>query len=236
MDKATAIELLLRPFAGKDRAAAMIGDLLETNPSPGRFWTSSVALLVSVAWRLCAALAMAYAIFDITWRPAFNAFVSVSDHLRATMGGSATWTPGSQAIARELVWALLLGYVAQLECVSAVVALVLYGYRDALTAVSAVLGGLSIGLCWYLSSPLIRTGLLCAMAIAVAIAPATSRKCRGALAALVLATCASVAVGFLMLTAAAHVHILIAPTILGILPLIDLLAISRLHRMFALRT
>jgi hypothetical protein len=236
MDKATFMEWLIRPFAGKDRAAAMLGDLLETDPSAGRFWVSSFALLISVSWRPCTALALANASFSITWVGAFNGWVSISRHMWVNTGGTTTWAPNAEMIGREAAWAYLLGWVAQLECVSAVFALVLYGIRDTLTAISAVLGGLSIALCWFLPSAPLRTGLLCGLALAVVIALTATRKSRRALAILTLTTCASVVLGALMLRAGVSFHSpAVASAFLGMIPLINGLAISRLHRMFAVR-
>jgi hypothetical protein len=235
MRKAKFAERLICPFVGKDRAAAMIGDLLETEPTAGRFWTSSVALLTHVTWRPCAALMLACASMCITWIPAFHGWVSISRHMWVQTGVTTTWAPNAGVIEHEAVWAYLLGCIAMLEGISAVFALVLYGFRDCVSIVSTALAALTLALCWYLSSPSIRTGMLYGLALLITIALLSVRESRRALVILVLATCASLSWGALMLKAASvsfHPPALIL-AILGSVPLFDIFALNQLHRILS---
>jgi hypothetical protein len=126
MHSATLMERLLRLFVGKDRAEAMIGDLLEIEPNVGRFCIASLALFARASWKPCAALVLAYGSVCVTWIPAFSGWGYLAGHMRTRTGG-------------VVAWGFLFCCAAQLECISAVFALVLYGFRNALTVVCSVL-------------------------------------------------------------------------------------------------
>jgi hypothetical protein len=235
MDRAGLMEYLIRPFAGKDRATAMVGDLLESNPSDGRFWASSLMLLILVAWRTCAALLLAYAVFCVAWIPAIHGWAAISRQMWIHTGATTTWAPNAEAIGRQARWAFLLGCIAQMECVSAAFAVILYGFRESLTLVSLLLAGLSITLCWYLPSPPIRFGLLCGLAIVVG-GILAKRASRRPFAALAVAICTSLAFGALILKLAMPFH---QPSVtlaaLGTIPLVDVFAVTQFRRVFAAR-
>jgi hypothetical protein len=224
------MEWLIGAFVGKERATAMIGDQLEMHPDGTRFWRSFLMLLVSVAWRPLAALLVAYASIYLTWIPAFHGWILVSRHLWVHRAGVTTWAPNASIIMREGFWALIFGGISMLECLSAMFAYVLYGFRDAMTIVSAILGGLSLALCWYLWSPEIRIALILGMAI-VTLALAATREYRRALAVFTLGISISVAFGWLVLKVSGSFHSGAASLAgIGIIPLITVLMISQLHR------
>lgn len=235
MKNAILMEWLIGAFVGNERATAMIGDLLETKPGGIRFWCSSLALLVSVVWRPLAALLVAYASIYLTWVPAFHGSMLASRHMWVDRAGVITWAPNASSIMRQVFWAYVLGALSMLECISAFFAYVLYGFRDALTIVGAVLGGLSIALCWYLWSPGIGIGLACGLA-AVTVAFAASPHYRNALAIFAGALFISCGLGCLLMKWASSLHYLPANFVaIGIIPLINVFMISQLHRNFGER-
>jgi hypothetical protein len=229
------MEWLIGAFVGEDRATAMIGDVMETHPDGIQFWFSTLALLVSVAWRPLTALLIVYASIYLTWIPAFHGWMLESHHLWVHRAGVVTWAPNASSIMREVFWAFVLGGVSMLECLAAPYALVLYGFRDAFATVSTIFAGLSLTLCWNLWSPDIRVTLICGLAAAT-VALAALREYRNALAAFALAISISTALVCIVLKAAGSFHSAAASLAsLGIIPLITVFVVAQLHRKLSMK-
>lgn len=149
MRSVAAMELVLARFAGKRRAAAMMGDLLEQREQKGEwwFWRSFVGVLLAVAWRPLVGLVGAF--YVTNW--ALNGMMSRQIGM---------WqTPDLETIT-------FLGMVAWFVVVYAGVR---YGVRDGLVQLAAALAAVSTGVMFFLryaAAPWI--GLILALCLLIA--------------------------------------------------------------------
>ncbi len=158
MDKARAAEWMLRRLVGAERAAEMVGDLLEGRAGAGRgaltwagsvrFWASVVWLCVVFSWRtpVATVAAVVAGVFLAFWPWAL-----ALSHRRVghSVTGQALYLATDCAGVSVLLWG------------EAVFSFVRFGYRSELTKLAvkaAVLGSFATCFLWWL--PYARTVLI----------------------------------------------------------------------------
>ncbi|WP_035350140.1 hypothetical protein [Edaphobacter aggregans] len=140
MHSSSIAEWIVVRFTDKQRAASMVGDLLELEPHKGLlwFWLSLVRVVISLAWRR--SLAFVVAPYAGLWILGKLAAVLRDTYLRHAPPG--TWgVPGNLTllpIAGAFFWMVLL-YTA-----------IRYGLRDRVTQLVLALAGLitAVVYCW----------------------------------------------------------------------------------------
>lgn len=227
MDKATFMEKLIGMFAGRERAASMIGDLLESSASGGRFWISSLGLLASVAWKPVVGLILAYLSIGLTWVPAIHFLGFEADHFMALKPGSV------ERVAFEpwLGWALLLGVSAMQLVLIAVFASVCYGFRDSATKVSVMLAAWSFALCWLLQVPGAIGASICISVLVVG-AGLVLKGFRNSTLVVITALLIGNLLGYILVHLVSRPFMAIA---LLLIPLVEVLVIVRMHRAWIAR-
>ncbi|HKV49192.1 MAG TPA: hypothetical protein VJN69_13945 [Candidatus Acidoferrales bacterium] len=149
MLSARPAEWLIARFAGKRRAAAIIGDLLEdaSERGPEWFWFSIAGIVLSLTWRYLLALAVGLTSCQILWR-----------YLPAPVfGRPGAFPPVAQPSHNLWPFVAGLGHVCMLLWIAAPYAAVRYGLRDRFAQLALfVCVTLSIAfVCWRIPSVLV---------------------------------------------------------------------------------
>lgn len=226
MDRARWMERLIGMFTGRERAASMVGDLLETSGNGGRFLFPALGVLFSVAWRPVLGVVLAYASIVVAMLPMMRAWAPMARHMMQMKAP----TPARSAYEREVVAVLLFGFGATLMSTLAMFALVRYGFRNALARVGVSVAGLSLAWCWYMHAPAVRVVLIVATAVVVG---GVLWKSAYREAGLVL--CAALAVDFALgmlvgFVTTLHYSSNFVSCALLLIPLAGVLAMAQMHR------
>jgi hypothetical protein len=127
-------EWLLARFAGRDRASAILGDLLEVSTTRGRvwFWTAYIHTLISLGWRAPVAFLCAYSCSNSYW---------LLTAIRASMHWLFHWVPLAGHVNHMPLEIRLDPLVSPLYGLHflAPFVLVCFGLRDRLTRLALVL-------------------------------------------------------------------------------------------------
>lgn len=166
MRSAFVAEWMVGRWAGKKRAAAIVGDLVELKPQKGSlwFWLSVVGVMLSLSWRhyvaVMAALAAAYA-----------ASVASNTVGSRVLPFASSYTHHSFSL-ELLLFVLVLGHM--LGCMALVYSAICYGFSDELTQLSSVLTVVTTAGCYCWGHPIVITLCvilsLCAIAACIVLA------------------------------------------------------------------
>jgi hypothetical protein len=155
-------EALLARITTPERAAAILGDLLELSATRGRlwFWTAYARTLLSLGWRTPVALVGAYACAKSYW--VFTAIQASSHWL-------VRWLPRANPRYFSYFWTLPLTTMLQGLVFLLPFVLVRFGPRDRLTRLACVFFLLSLPLSGNRISGLYLVGGLTAIAVPAAL-------------------------------------------------------------------
>lgn len=147
-------ERLLGLAVTSQAASAIVGDLLEQNASPTRFWFTVARILFSLTWRWILGFLLAPLFYFIGVQPVLNSLMRRHDF----------------APKQPWVIALLYLLVAVMDfSTNTALAVARYGVRDRLTWMSAAVWGTLIGCCSMVWVPGARTTIAVLLPSALAI-------------------------------------------------------------------
>lgn len=175
-------ESLLRRFVPRDRAQAIVGDLLETHPSPTRFWFAFLRISVAFTWRPAAALLVAL-------------LAAVLSSVALFFATASHWRSGHVPIAALMMKYIGLSDLSGFLFALAAYALVRYGPRDYIWLLSLLYvcaGSICIYSFWL---PHLRPELYSALAL---VASASTRNLRHSAAVIVISSSAYLAANLLI--------------------------------------
>jgi hypothetical protein len=176
MHSSSIAEWIVARFTDKQRAASIMGDLLELEPRKGRLWLllSLFRVVISVAWRR--SLAFIVAPYVGLWMLGRLAAALQNSYLRHAPPG--TWgVPGNLSllpIAGAFLWMMLL-YTA-----------IRYGVRDRLTQLVLALAGMITAVVYGWGQPIVLAVCM-ALGVCVVAVSAIGRKYRRAVMVLLVA-------------------------------------------------
>jgi hypothetical protein len=176
MHSSSIAEWIVARYTDKQRAASMVGDLVELEPQKGPlwFWLSLVRVVISLAWRRC--LAFIVAPYAGLWMLGKLAGALRNSYLRHAPPG--TWgVPGNLfflPIVGAFFWMVLL-YTA-----------IRYGLRDRVTQLVLALAGLITALVYGWGQP-IALAVCLALGVCVLAVSAIGREYRRAVMVLLVA-------------------------------------------------
>jgi hypothetical protein len=176
MHSSSIAEWIVARVTDKQRAASMVGDLVELEPQKGPlwFWLSLVRVVLSLAWRRC--LAFIVAPYAGLWMLGKLPAALHNSYLRHAPPG--TWgVPGNLyllAIVGAFLWMMLLYTAIQ------------YGVRDRLTQLVLALVGMITAVVYGWGQP-IALAVCIALGVCVLAASAIGREYRRAVMVLLVA-------------------------------------------------
>ena len=182
MRSVAAMEWLLARFAGKRRAAAMMGDLLEQREQRGTwwFWRAVAGVMLAVAWR--PVLGFVGALYVCNW--SYNALQLRTFGVHAEHRPGVLWSPTLiiVAAASSMMWFVF------------VYAGIRYGLRARLTQIALATAGVATAIIFGWWQPVMLAACIAAGAVIV-IASCMSRERRRAAIALLCTVCVGFVTG-----------------------------------------
>jgi hypothetical protein len=173
-------EWIVGQFTSENRAAAIVGDLLELKPRKGPlwFWLSLARVVLALAWRR--PLAFVVAFYAAGW--AFGAFQMAIFGIHAQhRPPEHPWIPVFSVLsAAAIILLFVLVYAA-----------ICYGFRDRVTQLALALTSSATAVIYYWWLPAILMACITLSICAVVVSILSSEYCRAALVLL-----AAVVVGF----------------------------------------
>lgn len=164
MRTASVAEWTIRRLAGKERAASIVGDLVETAQHRGTlwFWLAVAGVVVRLLLRPLVAFVAALYAGGWTYQGLQMAVVGIHTQHRPP----ELWMP---------VFSVLIG-AGTLLWISSLYLLIRYGFRDRFAQIALVMAALTSAITFYWWQPLILTA--CGIALAGAIWLSTREKVR----------------------------------------------------------
>jgi len=148
MRSAIVAEWLIALFTNPDRAASVVGDLLELAPErrPLWFWSGVAGIVLSLTWRRLVGFALAYACLSLLqWRITTTARSALLQwHMMA--GSGAPPFP----FHRDPLHAAVVAFAAS-ACIAAAYAVICYGLHDEFARLALALSAPSLLLMFYWS-------------------------------------------------------------------------------------
>jgi len=170
MRTASVAEWTVRRLAGKERAASMVGDLVETAQHRGSlwFWLAVVGVVVRLLWRPLVAFVAAFYAGGWTYQGLQMAVVGIHTQHRPP----ELWMP---------LFSVLVG-AGTLLWISSLYLLIRYGFRDRFAQIALLMAALISAVTCYWWQPLILTACVITLVGAIWLSTRENVRLRAALA------------------------------------------------------